>query len=85
MRNQEALAQRAEEVGFKAFWFIEVLFHDPSFGDAGQMYDSWIYMTHIMNHTKQIALATGSPLIHSFNRIKPPPNLTCPNTQNSYC
>ena len=73
MQNQEALAQRAEEAGFKALWFRDVPFHDPSFGDAGQMYDPWIYMTHIMNHTKQIALATGSiilPLRHPVHTAK---------------
>lgn len=73
MENQEHLAKRAEELGFKALWFRDVPFHDPSFGDAGQLYDPWVYMTHIMNHTKQIALATGSvilPLRHPVHTAK---------------
>ncbi len=73
MDNQEALAQQAEAAGFKALWFRDVPFHDPTFGDAGQMYDPWIYMTHIMNHTKSIALATGSvilPLRHPVHTLK---------------
>jgi len=73
MENQEKLAKRAEELGFKALWFRDVPFNDPSFGDAGQLYDPWIYMTHIMNHTKKIALATGSiilPLRHPVHTIK---------------
>ncbi|MBW1297587.1 LLM class oxidoreductase [Aquimarina litoralis] len=73
MENQEKLARRAEELGFKALWFRDVPFHDPSFGDAGQLYDPWIYMTHIMNHTKKIMLATGSiilPLRHPVNTAK---------------
>ncbi|WP_372744804.1 LLM class oxidoreductase [Lutibacter sp.] len=73
MENQEQLAKRAEELGFKALWFRDVPFNDPNFGDAGQLYDPWIYMTHIMNHTKDIALATGSiilPLRHPVHTAK---------------
>ncbi|MCR9248899.1 MAG: LLM class oxidoreductase [bacterium] len=73
MENQEKLAKRAEELGFKALWFRDVPFNDPSFGDAGQLYDPWIYMTHIMNQTKDIALASGSiilPLRHPVHTAK---------------
>lgn len=73
MEDQEELAKRAEELGFKALWFRDVPFHDPTFGDVGQIYDPWIYMTHIMNHTKSIALATGSiilPLRHPVHTAK---------------
>ncbi len=73
MENQEQLAKRAEELGFKALWFRDVPFNDPSFGDAGQLYDPWIYMTHIMNQTTYIALATGSiilPLRHPVHTAK---------------
>ncbi|MEO0570583.1 MAG: LLM class oxidoreductase [Bacteroidota bacterium] len=73
MENQEFLAKRTEELGFKALWFRDVPFHDPTFGDAGQLYDPWIYMTHIMNHTESIALASGSiilPLRHPVHTAK---------------
>jgi len=73
MDNQEQLAQRAEALGFKALWFRDVPFNDPSFGDAGQLYDPWVYMTHIMNHTQHIALATSSiilPLRHPVHTAK---------------
>ncbi len=73
MENQEQLAQRTEELGFKALWFRDVPFNDPNFGDAGQLFDPWVYMTHIMNHTKDIALATGSiilPLRHPVHTAK---------------
>ncbi|MEM8510086.1 MAG: LLM class oxidoreductase [Bacteroidota bacterium] len=73
MENQELLAQRAEAFGFKALWFRDVPFLDPAFGDAGQLYDPWVYMTHIMHHTKTIALATGSillPLRHPIHTAK---------------
>jgi len=73
MENQEVLAKRVEALGFKALWFRDVPFHDPSFGDVGQMYDPWVYMAHMMNHTKEIALATGSiilPLRHPVHTAK---------------
>lgn len=73
MEKQENLAQRAEKLGFKALWFRDVPFNDPSFGDAGQLYDPWVYMTHIMNQTEEIALATGSiilPLRHPVHTYK---------------
>ena len=73
MENQEHLAKRVEELGFKALWFRDVPFNDPNFGDAGQLYDPWIYMAHIMNHTEEIALATGSiilPLRHPVHTAK---------------
>ncbi len=73
MQNQEQLAKRAEELGFQALWFRDVPFHDPSFGDVGQMYDPWVYIAHIMNHTERIALATGSiilPLRHPVHTAK---------------
>lgn len=73
MEHQESLAKRAENLGFRALWFRDVPFHDPSFGDAGQLYDPWVYMAHIMNHTSSIALATGSivlPLRHPVHTAK---------------
>ncbi|MCE7054239.1 LLM class oxidoreductase [Algoriphagus sp. AGSA1] len=73
MENQEKLAKRVEELGFKALWFRDVPFNDPSFGDAGQLYDPWIYMTHIMNHTNEIALGSASiilPLRHPVHTAK---------------
>jgi len=73
MKNQEQLAKRAEELGFKALWFRDVPFNDPNFGDAGQLYDPWVYMTHIMNHTTNIALGSASiilPLRHPVHTVK---------------
>ena len=73
MENQVRLAQKAEAIGFKSLWFRDVPFHDPRFGDAGQLYDPWVYITHIMNHTKTIQLATGSiilPLRHPVHTAK---------------
>ncbi|SEB36965.1 luciferase-type oxidoreductase, BA3436 family [Tenacibaculum sp. MAR_2009_124] len=73
MQRQEMLAKKAEELGFKALWFRDIPLHDPNFGDTGQMYDPWVYMTHIMNQTSSIALASGSiilPLRHPVHTAK---------------
>ncbi|MGD1843816.1 MAG: LLM class flavin-dependent oxidoreductase, partial [Salibacteraceae bacterium] len=73
MQNQEQLAQLAEHLRFQALWCRDVPFHDPSFGDTGQQFDPWVYMTHIMNQTQRIALATGSiimPLRHPVHMAK---------------
>lgn len=73
MEHQEELAQLAESLGFKSLWFRDVPFHDPAFGDVGQIFDPFVYMTHIMNHTTDIALATGSiilPVRHPVHTVK---------------
>ena len=44
MRDQVALAQRAERAGFAALWFRDVPLRDPSFGDVGQVFDPWVYL-----------------------------------------
>jgi luciferase-type oxidoreductase len=59
MERQVELARRAEDLGFAALWFRDVPLLDPTFGDAGQVYDPWVYVAHIGAHTSAIALATG--------------------------
>lgn len=73
MNRQVERAQRAEELGFDALWFRDVPLLDPGFGDAGQLYDPWVYLSHIAAHTDDIALATGAivlPLRHPIHVAK---------------
>ncbi len=63
MRHQIALAQQAEESGFAALWSRDVPLLDPSFGDAGQLYDPWVWLGYIAAHTSNIALCTGSIIL----------------------
>lgn len=73
MEGQVELAQRAEELGFSALWFRDVPLLDPTFGDAGQIYDPWVYLGYIAAHTREVALATGSlvlPLRHPLHLAK---------------
>jgi len=73
MENQVELAIRAEELGFKSLWFRDIPLRDPNFGDVGQIFDPFIYMTYIATKTSTIALATGSvvlPLHHPIDIAK---------------
>ncbi len=70
MENQEELATLAEALGYSALRVRDVPLRDPSFGDVGQIYDPWVYLSWIAAHTSDIALATGSivlPLRHPLH------------------
>lgn len=59
--------QMAEQLGFAAVWLRDVPFNVPSFGDAGQMYDPFVYLGLLAGQTNRIALAVASivlPLRH---------------------
>ena len=58
--TQIAIAQSAEAAGFSALYFRDVPLNVPSFGDAGHLYDPWVFMGYVMAHTSRIALSTGS-------------------------
>lgn len=65
--------QLAEELGFSAIWLRDVPFNVPSFGDAGQMFDPFVYLGLLAGKTERIALATGSivlPLRHPAHVAK---------------
>ena len=73
MRDQLELAVRAEEVGFAALWVRDVPLLDPSFGDAGQVFDPWVYLGQVAAATQHVALATGGivlPLRHPLHVAK---------------
>ena len=57
----------AEELGFAAMWLRDVPFHVPAFGDAGQVYDPFVYLGLLAGRTQRIALGVASvvlPLRH---------------------
>jgi luciferase-type oxidoreductase len=73
MLHQDALARRAEALGFSALWFRDVPLRDSSFGDVGQIYDPWVYLGHIAALTRRVALVTGAivlPLRHPLHVAK---------------
>ncbi|NHN61215.1 MULTISPECIES: LLM class oxidoreductase [Halorussus] len=71
--DQMALATYAEELGFDALWVRDVPTYWPKFGDAGQVYDPWVYLGQAAARTDEVALATGSvvlPLRHPLHVAK---------------
>ena len=65
--------QLAESLGFSAVWLRDVPFNVPSFGDAGQTFDPFVYLGMLSGVTERIALATASivlPLRHPAHVAK---------------
>lgn len=71
MLQQIELAQLAEQRGFAALWSRDVPLLDPAFGDAGQMYDPWVWLGYVAANTNEIAHATGSIILP----LRPPVDL----------
>jgi luciferase-type oxidoreductase len=63
MQNQLELAQAADEAGFAALWTRDVPVRDPHFGDAGQIYDTWVFTSYVAAATRRIAVGTGSVIL----------------------
>lgn len=63
MEDQMTLAKRAEDAGFAALWSRDVPLLDPSFGDAGQIFDPWVWLGFVAAHTSRVALGTGSIIL----------------------
>lgn len=73
MERHVERVQLAEKLGFKAIWLRDVPFNVPSFGDAGQTYDPFVYLGLLAAHTKCIALGVASiilPLRHPAHVAK---------------
>ena len=62
-----------ERLGFSAVWLRDVPFNDPSFGDAGQVFDPFVYLGGLAVATSRIALGVASivlPLRHPAHVAK---------------
>ena len=57
------LAEHAEAVGFDGLWARDVPTYWPKFGDAGQTFDTWPWLSHVAAHTDDIALGTSSVVL----------------------
>jgi luciferase-type oxidoreductase len=56
-------AQLAEQLGFSAIWLRDVPFNVPSFGDAGQIFDPFVYLGYLAAATGRIALGVASIIL----------------------
>ena len=63
LRGQADLVTRIDQHGFAAVWVRDVPLFDPSFGDAGQVFDPFTYLSFLAARTRKIALATGSAIV----------------------
>ncbi|GJL64344.1 MAG: N5,N10-methylene tetrahydromethanopterin reductase [Nitrospirales bacterium] len=73
MNHHIKRVQFAEALGFSAIWLRDVPFNVPSFGDAGQMYDPFVYLGLLAGQTERIALGVASiilPLRHPAHVAK---------------
>ncbi len=73
MSNHLDKVQLAEKLGFSAVWLRDVPFNVPSFGDAGQTFDPFVYLGLLAGQTKDIALGVASiilPLRHPAHIAK---------------
>ena len=60
MKDHIARAQLAEQLGFSSIWLRDVPFNVPSFGDAGQLFDPFVYLGFLAAETETIALGVAS-------------------------
>lgn len=73
MAEQVARIQLAEQLGFSAVWLRDVPFNVPSFGDAGQVFDPFVYIGLLAAQTSKITLGVASmvlPLRHPAHVAK---------------
>lgn len=66
-------AQLAERLGFSALWLRDIPFNVPSFGDAGQVFDPFVYLGALAVATRTIGLGVASvilPLRHPAHVAK---------------
>jgi luciferase-type oxidoreductase len=73
MTDHADRVRQAERAGFASVWVRDVPLADPSFGDAGQVFDPWVYLGHLAAVTDSITLGTASivvPLRHPLDVAK---------------
>ncbi|MEW8256981.1 MAG: LLM class oxidoreductase [Candidatus Thiodiazotropha taylori] len=73
MKRHIERVEMAEALGFSALWLRDVPFNVPSFGDAGQLFDPFVYLGMLAAKTEQITLGVASivlPLRHPAHVAK---------------
>lgn len=62
LQGQAELVTEIDRLGFSAIWVRDVPLFDPAFGDAGQLFDPFTYLSYLAARTQKVALATGSAI-----------------------
>ena len=63
MENQVQLIQRAEALGYDTVWVHDIPLNNPDFKEVGQIYDPWVYLSHIASLTKKIKFGIASVIL----------------------
>lgn len=61
--NQLRLIRKAEAGGVAAIWVRDIPLRVETFGDVGQVYDPWMYLSYLAAHTETIALGTAAIVV----------------------
>ncbi|SKB96808.1 luciferase-type oxidoreductase, BA3436 family [Sphingobacterium nematocida] len=61
--------RQIDQNNFGALWVRDIPLFDPNFGDAGQVYDPFTYLSYLAGITNNIALGTGSIVLPFWNPI----------------
>jgi luciferase-type oxidoreductase len=59
MAEHEILVRNADRYGMAALWLRDVPFLDPGFGDAGQVFDPFVYAGWLSGVTENIAVGSA--------------------------
>ncbi len=62
LKGQTEIIQQIDNAQFAALWVRDIPLFDPLFGDAGQLFDPFTYLSFIAAKTNNVALVTGSAI-----------------------
>ena len=62
LKGQAEIVSEIDRRDFAAVWVRDVPLFDPNFGDAGQLFDPFTYLSYLAAKTERVALATGSAI-----------------------
>nr|WP_314267627.1 LLM class oxidoreductase [uncultured Moellerella sp.] len=62
LEGQSDLVEQIDRLGFASVWVRDIPLFDPNFGDSGQVFDPFTYLSYLAAKTKQVALSTGSAI-----------------------
>src|SRR5690625_4736990 len=60
IKEQITLVKKAEDLGFASLFVRDSPLYDPNFGDAGVMYDPFMFIAYLTTHTNKMAIVTSS-------------------------
>lgn len=64
-----AYIKQIDRLDFASIWVRDIPMFDPSFGDAGQVYDAFSHLSFVAGQTSRVALGTGSIVLPFWHPI----------------